>query len=156
MRIKTWSPPNLQNGTERDWEPPRFSAFVYVIGVLLWGDGSVFAYRSRSTLVSGEVMTYYSYAIQLQVSDLEFATHFNSKCSLALGHPTVSIRGPDRKGMFFVTYRDQSFGKWWTKQTLATLRPYIERCPLDYLRGRFDSDANVHAYSVALCGAESH
>jgi len=58
--------------------------------------------------------------------------------------------------MFFVTYHDRCFGEWWTNQTLATLKPLIEASPFDYLRGRFDSDANVNGYSVTLCGAESH
>jgi hypothetical protein len=127
-----------------------------VIGVLLKGDGSVFISRSRRVLASAQTTTYLSHTIQLQVSSLEFAAHFNLKCSMALGHPTVSIRGPDPKGMFFVTYRDQNFGRWWLKQSLSSLKPYIDSSPLDYLRGRFDSDANVNAYSVTLWGAESH
>jgi hypothetical protein len=156
VRIKTWLAPNLLDGNEEAWGRPRLSAFVYVIGVLLKGDGSVFVSKSRRTLASAEIATYLSHAIQLQVSSLEFAAHFNLRCSLALGHPTVSIRGPDRKGLFFVTYHDRCFGQWWTQQTLGTLERYIQAFPLDYLRGRFDSDANVHAYSVTLCGAESH
>jgi hypothetical protein len=58
--------------------------------------------------------------------------------------------------MYFVTYHDQDFGKWWTAQTLQSLREYIEAFPHEYLRGRFDSEANVNAYTVTLFGAENH
>ncbi|MDA4115781.1 MAG: hypothetical protein OK442_04420 [Thaumarchaeota archaeon] len=156
MRIKTWIPPILSCRYEKDWKRLRLSAFIYLIGVLLKGDGSVFVAKSRRTLVSGETVTYHSHAIQLEVSSLEFATHFNLKCSLALGRPLVTVRGPDLKGMHYVTYHDKAFGQWWAGQKLATLKPFIEAIPIDYLRGRFDSDANVHDYAVTLCGAENH
>jgi hypothetical protein len=151
-----WTPPALLNGNEKDWELPRLCAFVYIIGVLLKGDGSVFGTRTRRTLASGEIVTYHGHSIQLQVSPLEFATHFNLKCSLALGHPTVSIRGPDQKGMFFVTYREKDFGGWWIAQSLQSLGRFIRAFPREYLRGRFDSEANVNGYAVTLFGAEDH
>ena len=129
---------------------------VYLIGVLLKGDGSVFKSTSRKRLKSGDVAVYLSYAIQLQVKSLDFALLFNSKCSEALGRPRVRIRGRDKKGMVFVTYHDKDFGKWWTSQTLVTLKPLIETFPHEYLAGRFDSEANVNAGAVTVYGAEDH
>ena len=104
----------------------------------------------------GILKVYSSYAIQLQVSSREFAAHFNHRCSEMFQRPPLRIRGPDKKGMFFVTYHDKAFGSWWKTQSLDTLRPYIDSFPQDYLRGRFDSEANVNLYAVYLCGAENH
>jgi intein-encoded DNA endonuclease-like protein len=129
---------------------------VYLVGVLLKGDGSVFISHSRVKNRSGIFKVYSRYAIQLEVSSKEFAAHFNRKCSEMFQRPQLRIRGPDKKGMFFVTYHDRAFGPWWKTQNLDTLRPYIKSFPRDYLRGRFDSEASVHSYSVYLCGAENH
>ncbi len=55
-----------------------------------------------------------------------------------------------------VRYSSHSFHDWWKRQTLLTLRPLIERFPVEYLRGRFDSDCNVASGNVALYGTEAH
>lgn len=39
---------------------------------------------------------------------------------------------------------------------MGDFRSIIEEFPVEYLRGRFDSDCNVNDYSIDLCGAESH
>jgi intein-encoded DNA endonuclease-like protein len=41
-------------------------------------------------------------------------------------------------------------------QSLSSLKFYIDAFPCEYLRGRFDSEANVNGYSVSLYGAENH
>lgn len=120
------------------------------------GDGSVFRFTTRKQLKSGRIVEYRSYALQLQVSSLSFAKFFNLKCSQVLQRPLVSVRGRDKKGMFFVTHRNQDFGRWWVGQTLDSLRPFIEAFPREYLRGRFDSEANVNGYAVTMYGAEGH
>ena len=152
----TWRPPSALDGVDLDWPSSRLSSFVYLIGVLLKGDGSVFISRSRNKLQSGIIKVYSRYAIQLEVSSREFAAHFNLKCSETFQRRPLRIRGPDKKGMFFVTYHDRGFGTWWKAQTLNTLKPYINSFPHDYLRGRFDSEASVSSYAVYMCGAEYH
>lgn len=39
---------------------------------------------------------------------------------------------------------------------MDSLKALIETFPREYLKGRFDSEANVNAYSVTLFGAEDH
>jgi hypothetical protein len=151
-----WVAPEAIDGSSQTWTPSRLSSLVYLIGVFLKGDGSVFRSTARRELKSGQIVNYRSYALQLQVSSLSFAKFFNLKCSQVLQRSQVNIRGRDKKGMFFVTYHDQDFGGWWIGQTLHTLSPFIEAFPREYLRGRFDSEANVNNYTVTLFGAENH
>ncbi|MDA4136263.1 MAG: hypothetical protein OK449_04600 [Thaumarchaeota archaeon] len=156
MKRSPWSPPSALDGKDPSWPSSRLSSFVYLIGVLLKGDGSVFISHSWTRKHAGDFKVYSSYAIQLEVSSKEFAAHFNRKCSEMFQRPQLRIRGPDKKGMYFVTYHDRGFGSWWKVQSLDTLMPYIKSFPRDYLRGRFDSEASVNLYSVYLCGAENH
>ena len=63
---------------------------------------------------------------------------------------------PNKDGHAMVRYSSRPFYAWWKHQRIRTLRPLIRRFPVEYLRGRFDSDCNVASGNVALYGAEKH
>lgn len=55
-----------------------------------------------------------------------------------------------------VRYRAKDFVLWWQSRNLTNLKRLIEAFPIEYLRGRFDSDGSVDKYRVDLVGIEPH
>lgn len=81
---------------------------------------------------------------------------FAQAASAVLDRKEVKIHGPYADGHYIAQHYAKDFVLWWRNQNLNSLKPLIERFPLEYLRGRFDSDGCVEKYELTLCGAISH
>lgn len=154
MNALPWRPPSTINGSDSDWSIARLRAFSYVIGVLLKGDGSV--YTTHETKISGGIpREYIVHRVELKNNSSAFMKAFNHDCSVVLGRRPVKVHGPCADGHNILQYRSKEFASWWFRQSLMELREFIEAFPVEYLRGRYDSDCYVDRYRVDLCGAES-
>ncbi len=127
----------------------------YLVGVLLKGDASTYTTTAKA-LCSGRWKKYVGYRLELKCNSRAFMQAFNSASSSVLDREEVRIHGPYDDGHFILQYYAKDFVSWWRIQTLGDLKELINAFPIDYLRGRFDSDGNVNRYEVVLCGAESH
>ncbi len=155
LERNTWTPPLIYDGSDPGWPIRKLKSFGYLVGVLLKGDGSVFISQSKHfTGTCWKVR--YEYRIELRVRSWEFAVVFRRACSKVLGRNLVKIRGPCKDRCYIVTYYCANFVRWWKHQGFSNLRRIAESLPEEYLKGRFDSESNVHDYAVYLCGASDH
>jgi hypothetical protein len=125
------------------------------VGVLLKGDGSVYA-TSHISVRSKAKTRSPIFRIELKNKSTTFLNVFNLNLSIVLDRIQVRLGRPNKDGHAMVRYSSRRFYDWWRQQDLSTLRPLIERFPVEYLRGRFDSDCNVASGNVALYGTEMH
>lgn len=125
------------------------------MGVLLKGDGSVYA-TSYANLKSKPKRRNSVFRIELKNKSLSFLNAFNLNLSIVLDRLRVRLGRPNKDSHAMVRYSSRHFYDWWKHQGIRTLRPLIEQFPIEYLRGRFDSDCNVASGNVALYGAEEH
>lgn len=154
-RRSGWIPPSNRLGLDPKWPVSRLRAFSYCIGVLLKGDGFVSVTR-KTDYTRGRRKLYRAYKLGLKNKSRAFIQKFNLACSILLRRKQVRVGNRNGEGHYQIQYCCKEFVLWWFKQGLSGLRGMIEAFPADYLRGRFDSDCNVHGTAVDLCGAESH
>ena len=143
------------DGLQADWPMARLRALAYTTGVLLKGDGSVYRtieYQRRH----GRLFTYVAHRISLKNKSIGFMRLFNRELAITLGRRPLAMQGPNQEGHFILQSRSKCFVIWWNNQSLGTLRPLLEQFPVEYLKGRFDSDGSVNKYVIYLLGAESH
>lgn len=143
------------NRSDPVWPRKRLSALSYVVGVLLKGDGSVYAtshIRVRSKAKTRSPI----FRIELKNKSTAFLNAFNLNLSIVLDRNQVRLGRQNKDGHAMVRYSSRRFYDWWKQQNLRTLRPLIEQFPVEYLRGRFDSDCNIASGNVALYGTEMH
>ncbi|MDV3244235.1 MAG: hypothetical protein LYZ66_03525 [Nitrososphaerales archaeon] len=151
----TWLPPNRIDGTDPAWPEPRLVALSYLVGVLLKGDGTVYITNELRPLARRS-KRYLVYKVELKNKSLGFLKAFNLACSEVLARRPVQLEGPNADGHHTIRYCSKDFVLWWRKQSLETLGGFIETFPIQYLRGRFDSDGNVRKYGSSLIGIEPH
>lgn len=130
-------------------------ALSYLLGVLLKGDGTVYITNESKPLAKGP-KRYLVYKVELKNTSSGFLKAFNIACSQVLARRQIQIMGPNKDGHRTIRYCSKDFVLWWRKQSLKTLRRFIEAFPVQYLRGRFDSDGNVRKYGASLVGIEPH
>ncbi len=155
LRLPTypWSAPKAHDGSDFAWPLERLQAFSYSVGVLYKGDGSVYTTTSRNKRNNSPAVT--QHRVELKNKSRAFLHKFDQQFALVLGRKPVKVHGPYFSGHAILQYRSKEFVSWWKKQTLEDFKPLIEAFPVEYLRGRFDSDGNVRSSEVTLCGAES-
>jgi len=114
------------------WHPEPSKELAYIIGVLC-GDGYVVKPRKNI------------YDIELLVKDYEFAETFSKIMAKLLNKkymkPVIWKKG--RRNLIRVYYRSKAFYNWFKKQTLETLKEYIEyskEAVASFLRGLYDSE----------------
>jgi intein-encoded DNA endonuclease-like protein len=122
--------------------------------VLLKGDGSVYV-TSRIAVRAGKTIRLSIPRIELKNKSQGFLTRFNEECAIVLGRRMVTVSSPNHEGHRMVRYVAKDFVSWWLTQTLEKLMSLIEAFPIEYLRGRFDSDSNVQKNRIDLIGVES-
>ncbi len=149
-----WDPPTKLDGSDASWPLPRLRALSYAIGVLLKGDGSVCVTR-KTDYAGGFLKVYRAYKIALKNKSLGFIAASNAAISRVLRRRRVRIARPNREGHFQIQYCSKAFVSWWIRQRFSHFKRIIEAFPVDYIRGRFDSDCNVHGHGVVLFGAVS-
>jgi len=150
-----WSAPTKLKGSDPEWPRYRLRALAYGIGVLLKGDGYVSITR-KTDYYSGSLRVYRAYKLGLKNKSIGFIREFNRACSIFLKRKTVRIANRNHDGHHEIQYCCKAFVLWWRGRGFSSLCRIIEAFPVEYLRGRFDSDCNVHGRAVDLCGAESH
>lgn len=131
----------------------RLQFLAYVIGVILKGDGSVYAAKRYS---KNREKTSMRYEISLRAKSLEFVMLFSQRCAVVLKRPTTAIQGPYADGCYVSKYTSADFYFWWTRVSFDEIRQFVERFPVQYLGGRFDSEIGVGDYAVYMHGAISH
>ncbi len=109
----------------------------------------------KTDLGGGFQKVYRAYKVDLKNKSIRFINEFNLKCSRVLGRKGVRVAGPNHEGHYQVQYCSKTFVLWWFKQGFLDFRGIIEAFPVEYLRGRYDSDCNVNRYAVYLFGVES-
>lgn len=103
---------------------------AYVIGVLL-GDAAIY-YTPRS-----------GYTVELRAKDKDFIEAFRRNMGALTNKLNKITRISD--GGYRIRYRNKKFYMWYKKQTLDTLRFYIEydmETMCSFLKGIFDSDGS--------------
>ncbi len=103
---------------------------AYVIGVLL-GDAAIY-YTPRS-----------GYTVELRAKDKDFIEAFRRNMGALTNKLNKITRISD--GRYRIRYRNKKFYMWYKKQTLDTLRFYIEydmETMCSFLKGIFDSDGS--------------
>jgi hypothetical protein len=150
-----WNPPLNVDGSGLNWPERRLRAFSWCIGVLLFGDGCVYETKEHRWR-NGKHFVYIAYRVCLNNKSPGFMKYLNEELATILGRRPLLIQGPNKDGHYMMQSRCESFVLWWQGQTLASLRRIIDCFPIEYLRGRFDSDGNVNLSQVSLCGAEPH
>lgn len=155
VRASRWRPPLATDGSDPLWQQKRLRALSYVVGVLLKGDGSVYA-TSHVDLRSRAKRRKSIFRLELKNKSIAFLNAFNLSLSVVLGRARVKIGRPNKDHHSMVRYSARFFRDWWRHQSLLTLRPLIEKFPVEYIRGRFDSDCNVATGNVALYRTEKH
>jgi len=125
------------------WAPEPSKELAYVLGVL-YGDG----YTARE---------YNSYYMELLVKDYEFAEAFSRNIAKVLNKrykkPTWS-----RSNTWRVYYSSKAFYTWFKRQSLETLKKYIEYnkdIVKYFLQGLYDSEgSNYRCRGVFLCNSD--
>lgn len=133
--ISRWSPPSAVDESDLLWPLKRLKALSYVVGVLLKGDGSVYA-TSYTDLRSIPKRRNSIFRIELKNKSISFLNDFNLNLSIVLGRPRVRIGRPNKDGHAMVRYSSRNFYDWWKHQRIQTLRLLVERFPIEYLRGK--------------------
>lgn len=152
--LTRWYPPSRLDGSDASWPLSRLRALSYAIGVLLKGDGSVCITR-KTDYAGGLLRVYRAYKIALKNKSLGFIETFNTAVSRVLCRKRVRIAAHNRDRHFQVQYCCKAFVSWWLRQRFSDFQRIIEAFPVDHIRGRFDSDCNVHGHGVELFGATS-
>lgn len=151
----SWRSFNSIDGSDPNWPRGRLRALAYLTGALLKGDASSYTTTVRA-MSSEHWKRYVGYRLELKNISIGFMQSFNRACTVVLNRKAVKVHGPYADGHYILQYYAKDFVTWWKTQTLSTLRKLIEAFPVDYLRGRFDSDCSVGTHEVELCGAEAH
>jgi intein-encoded DNA endonuclease-like protein len=149
-----WDPPEKLDGSDDSWPSSRLRALSYSIGVLLKGDGSICITR-KTDYSTGSLKVYRAYKIALKNKSIRFIRTFNTAISKVLHRRIVRIATHKPDGHFQIQFCSKAFVSWWLAQKFSDFQRIIEAFPIDYLRGRFDSDCNVHGNGVVLHGAMS-
>jgi len=113
------------------WSPEPSKELAYVLGVL-YGDGNLHLRR-------------YCYDIELMVKDYEFAEVFSRAVAKVLNKKYRKPIWSKSHNRWRIYYSSKAFHQWFRKQSLDTLKQYIEhnRETVKYfLRGLYDSDGN--------------
>jgi len=147
-----WEAPAMLDGSDASWPIPRLKALSYAVGVLLKGDGSACITR-KTDYAGGFLKVYRAYKIVLKNKSLGFIRAFDNAVSKVLCRTRVRIATHKQDGHFQIQYCSKAFVSWWLHQTFTDFKRIIEVFPVEYLRGRFDSDCNVHGHGVVLFGA---
>jgi len=112
------------------WHPEPSNELAYVLGVL-YGDGYIVKEHN------------YNYNIELLVKDYEFAIEFSRGMSRLLNKRYMKPKWSKAAGKWKVTYSSKAFYTWYKKQSLETLKQYIEysrETVANFLRGLYDSE----------------
>jgi len=113
------------------WYPEPSNELAYVIGVLL-GDGCIVREHHND------------YDIILRVKDYEFAEEFSRNMAKILNKKFKKPRRwSGRPSLWIIYYHSKAFHTWFRKQTLDTLKPYMEYdedTVKYFLRGIYDSE----------------
>jgi hypothetical protein len=155
-KAKRWSPPDAFEPTSLTWPRGRIEDLVYVVGVLLYGDGCTAYWLGVRKEKDGRYSFHGGYSIILTAKSYRFVETFRNRLSSTLARKPTRVLGPNRDGHFTAKYSCIDFIRWWSSQSLESLGPLIGYSPLEYLRGRFDSDGYLNVTGVGLCGAEGH
>lgn len=151
--LNSWNPPLALDGSDQSWPIERLLSLVYVIGVILKGDGSVYKSTNRSGRSNqGQI----SYEIALRATSRALVDYFVGQCAVVLKRDLTKVQGPYKDGCLVGKYRSVLFYKWWKNLTLDQIKKIARKFPIQYLRGRFDSESNVANYAVYMIGAASH
>ena len=125
------------------WMPKPINSLAYVIGVLM-GDANLARHG-------------YKYDIELKTMDKPFAETFAKHLSKTLEKPIKkpTWTGPRRGWRAYQS--SKAFHQWYQKQTLQTLKPYIEHdkdTVKHFLQGLYDSDgSNDRNAAIALANS---
>jgi hypothetical protein len=130
-------------------------ALSYLVGVILKGDGTTYVTYELRPLAKFS-RRYYVYKVELKNQSPRFLQAFNLACSVVLDRRPIRMTGPNGDGHWTIRYCAKDFVLWWRIQSLEMLSNLIEAFPMQYLRGRFDSDSNVQRYATSLIGIEPH
>jgi len=155
MYRSPWRPPTAIDGSDLDWPLGRLRKLAYAVGVLLKGDGSVYVTKQTRVLKHGQV-TVRVPRIELKNKSKAFLDAFNDCLSQVLRRNKTRISPPNREGHRMVRYTSKDFVSWWRGLGSAELYRIARTFPIEYLRGRFDSDSNVGKYKICLVGVEKH
>ncbi len=123
------------------WHPKPSNELAYVIGVL-HGDGYLV---KRHT---------YHYDIELLVKDRDFATEFSRKMAKLLNKRYMKPKWSKKHNKWKIYYRSKAFHQWHKKQTVQSLKQYIEHgkeTMANFLRGLYDSEGyNYRCRRISL------
>ncbi len=114
------------------WRPEPSSGLAYVLGVLS-GDGYIVKAHG------------YHYDIELLVKDHEFAETFSRAIAKLLNKKNMEPYWSKNHNRWRIYYRSKTFYIWYWKQTLETLKPFMEynmETIKHFLRGLYDSDGS--------------
>ena len=137
-RNKIYKPPSTR------WMPKPTESLAYVIGTLM-GDANLARHG-------------YKYDIELKTMDKPFAETFAKHLSKTLGKPYRKPKWTDEKRGWRAYQTSRAFHQWYQKQTLQTLKPYIEHnknTVKHFLQALYDSDGS-NCGNVAITLANSN
>ena len=138
-----------KNGKHRPptvrWVPEPSKKLAYVLGVLL-GDG--YTVKEHT----------YHYDIEILVKDYEFAEIFSRNMSKLLNKKYIEPEWSRGHSRWRVYYSSKAFHIWFKKQTLETLKQYIEynkETVVSFLKGLYDSEgSNYMCKKISLFNSD--
>jgi len=122
---------NLCRPPSTRWTPKPSEALAYALGALD-GDANLHIQGSH-------------HEIELSVKDHSFAKEFSRNLAKTLGKPYKEPTYRRDRGQWRVYYKSKAFCIWYQKQTLQTLKPYIEHnknTVKQYLKALYVSEGN--------------
>ena len=131
---------NLSRPPSTRWRPKPSKELAYALGAL-HGDANLHIQGSH-------------HEIELSVKDHSFAETFSRNLAKTLEKPIKKPTYRRDRRQWRVYYKSKAFSIWYQKQTLQTLKPYIEHdkdTVKQYLKALYDSEgSNYRCLTITL------